>query len=83
MSTPAISPSDIELMSKLPPSRAQAFQRFMEDMDLAHLAAGSPYGDGSLWKTTGAAAWFDYFEEGYSGSAALAEDGIQRPGQTL
>lgn len=67
-------PAEIEFFSKLAPEKREAFGKWMAELDDAHAAIDSPYGVGSLWQTTGANCWFDYFENEFSPGDALAED---------
>lgn len=65
---------DIELLNKIGPDQAAAFEKFMSDLDAEHAKRGTPYGSGSLWQNTGAECWYSFFEDGMSPSDALDED---------
>lgn len=52
----------------------EKFFKWMDELDAEHVKAGSPYGDGTLWKLTGAMVWFDYFSDEMSAADALSED---------
>jgi hypothetical protein len=65
---------DITALQNLTPARRAEFEIWMKALDEAHVAAGSPYGEGSLWKLTGAECWLSAFEDGDDPSDALDED---------
>jgi hypothetical protein len=66
--------SDLALLGRLSEERKASFLAYMEAMDAEHAKRELPYGDGSLWQTTGAECWFNYFDEGFSPSEAFDED---------
>jgi hypothetical protein len=70
----AVYPADIETLESLPPERLSEFLKYMDELDAEHTKAGAPYGDGSLWRITGAACWLGFFDDDYSAAEALAED---------
>lgn len=67
-------PSDAITLSKMDPLHREHFDAWMKRLDEAHKAMGSPYGEGSLWRNTGAECWLDAFEDGLSPTEALKED---------
>jgi hypothetical protein len=67
-------PFDMALLSELPAERRAAFDKYMTELDAEHVKHGSPYGDGSLWDSTGAACWYAYFDDDYSAVDAMDED---------
>lgn len=66
--------NDRALLARLAPDVRAKFVAYMIELDAADAQRGRPYGEGSLWETTGAECWFTFFEDGYSPKDALAED---------
>ncbi len=67
-------PGDVAALAKLSAEVRAEFEKYMDALDAEHASRGAPYGDGSLWETTGIECWLSYFEDGYSPAAALDED---------
>ena len=65
---------DAETLAKLTPERRAVFNEWMARLDVEHARLGSPYGEGSLWETTGAECWLSWFEDGDEPADALRED---------
>lgn len=74
MEDQAFYPGDKSLIAQIDPDVRARFEAYMSELDQEHVKRCSPYGEGTLWSTTGAACWFSYFEDGRSPSEALDED---------
>jgi hypothetical protein len=72
--TTPIYPGDAIALEKLSADQRVAFEKWMQDLDKAHIRAGSPYGKNSLWRATGAECWLSWFLDGDDPADALAED---------
>lgn len=67
-------PYDVAALACLGPERRTAFEEWMKRLDADHVKRGSPYGQGSLWRITGAECWLRPFLDGDEPEDALAED---------
>lgn len=67
-------PADAELLAKLSTAARVMFEEYIDALDAEIAKRNKPYGEGSLWTTTGAVCWLPYFEDGYSPSDAVDED---------
>jgi hypothetical protein len=67
-------PSDAAMLSTLNPDTRAEFEQYIAALDAESAARGNPYGDGSLWTTTGVECWLPFFEDGYSPANAIEED---------
>jgi hypothetical protein len=61
-------------LAKMSNLERERFEEWMTALGAAHVKAGSPYGEMSLWETTGAECWLDYFRDDFAPEDALAED---------
>lgn len=69
-----IFPNDVEAVSKLRPDQQLNLERWMRELDEAHIKAGSPYGDGPLAENTGVSYWLYWFNDGVEPKDALEEN---------
>ena len=69
-----IFPNDVEAVGKMRPDQQLNLERWMRELDEAHVKAGSHYGPGPLAENTGVSCWLDYFNDGVEPKDALEED---------
>lgn len=62
LTDPVFEAEKVEL-AKLSLKERLEFEDWMRRLDQANREAESPYGKESLWKTTGATAWIDFFRD--------------------
>lgn len=66
--------ADDVALAPLTGEQLSAFKSWMDKLDEEHARIGAPYGDGTLWKTTGAECWLQYWRDDYGPKDALSED---------